>query len=252
MDSRKLIRELYPKRVRRGRLRRARGRLRLWLHRAGRDRRVLYVAGSIVVTLALLVGLYIHYYNRLVAMRNDVETAWAQVGVERQRRFHIHLNMTRIILDYAKHERGLHQKLTEIRTGGTPESGRAKVPAPTTTPTGVPAEADPALPTAEMVDQLTPAHMARLFPKVQLVAERYANLRLTENYQQFSKALIETETRIAKAIMNFNAQVNRYTTALKQFPARSFAAIGGFEAIDLYQPRSEKLDFETLRSGGAR
>ncbi len=185
---------------------------------------------------------HVHYYNQLVALRTDAEKAWAQVEVQEQRRFHIQKNLVRIVMDYAKHEQQMHKQLTQMRVGQT-----ASQPAHPDQPAAQSAEtnSNPVL-GGTAVDQLTPSQLKRLLPKLQIVAEQYANLRLSENFQQLSAALIDTETKIAETIMEYNTRVNVYTTKLKQFPSNLFASLGGFELMEFYQPARDKLGFSPI------
>ena len=81
-----------------------------------------------------------------------------------------------------------------------------------------------------------------------MVAEQYPSLRLSENFQQFTKAIIETENKIADSIQTYNARVNDFTTILSQFPGNIFGKVCGFKPYQFYSPERFKLEFKPLNS----
>jgi LemA protein len=194
-----------------------------------------------------VVGLWaygiVYYYNLFVAMKSKVEGDWANVEVVMQERHHIVINLNRLVVDYAQHERELLTKVTEIR--GAPSSPR---------PTGEAAEAvKPKPPTPEEVaaalkgvDQLGPKQLEALFSRIQMVAEQYPQLKLTENFQQFSTEIVETEHKTADLLMQYNKSVNLYMTERGQWPGNHYAAILGFEPKAFFMVDAEELKFREV------
>lgn len=185
--------------------------------------------GVFLIGLIVWGSIHVYWYNKLIRLEYDVLTAWAQVEVEQQRRHHIQKNVVDLVIGYAEHERSLMNDLTELRT-----RSRAR---------GAPPAGDPA---PGSMDALSPAELDALFPDIMLVAEQYPNLRLSENFQQFSEAIIATETRIADRIAEYNRVLNMYTTALRQFPGNIFATIWGFKEYEYYHPERGATEFRPL------
>jgi len=221
-------------------------------------RRIHHWARNNTWKLSFFVGLFlawmishIYWYNKLTDLEYNIQAAWAQVEAEQERRYHIQQDLTRLVVAYAQHERGLMTELTQLRT----DAWRAGVP---TGAGGVAAQAP-----APVVDESTasgddtkarladlpPQDLDRVFPQILLAAEQYPNLRLTENFQQFSTAIIETETRISEHIQIYNEAVNMYTTTLKQFPGNIFGAVWGFDMYEFYVPKREGLEFRPIAYG---
>lgn len=100
--------------------------------------------------------------------------------------------------------------------------------------------------TPGVFDGMSAGELDAVFPQIMLMAEQYPRLRLTENFQQLSEAIIATETRVAERIATYNDYVNIYTTALKQFPGNIFGTLWGFEPYDYYQPEVEALGFRPI------
>ncbi len=250
MDTRKILEQFYPRiflpefQPRQSRLFRSKGNsvaknwprylaTRTWSHRL--------VISSLIITVWAAAHLY--YYNMLVNLECNTQAAWAQVETQLQRRFYIQQNLTKMIIDYSEYEKDLLTNLTKMRTStmGSNLADKAK-----NTNQQPPAESSNLSPLPQ-VKQITPVQLDKLFSNILLVAEQYPQLKLTENFQQFSTVIVDVETRIAERIMGYNDAVNAYTTTLSQFPGNIFGVLCGFHAYKFYTPDKEVLDFSPVK-----
>jgi LemA protein len=77
---------------------------------------------SVVRTVVwLLVGLAIlawavFVFNRLVRLRNQVRSTWADIDVQLKRRHDLVPDLVATVTGYAAHERGARERVTELRT----------------------------------------------------------------------------------------------------------------------------------------
>jgi len=191
------------------------------------------VAGSLIAAVWIVAHLY--YFNVLVDLQFNVEASWAQVEVQLERRYHIQQNLTQVVVNYSKYEKDTLTELIEIRASA--------MAAKQATADGTDDAAPKELSFTEQLKSLTKPDLDKLFPDVLLVAEQYPDLKLTENFQQFSTAIIDTETKIADQITEYNTAVNIYTTERTQFPGNIFAATFGFPPHDFYLPDKVLLNF---------
>ncbi len=244
------------------RLRPARGPRRwLWLRPRVALRRIVrwtrkhtWKLVSIGLLLTVWVVAHIYYFNKLVDLEYNVQAAWAQVEAEQQRRFHIQQNVARLVTGYAEHERSLMTRLTELRAraavsrrdGGEAGGDPASLAEAPESGAGAGEAAAQSGEPPRLVD-LSPAELNRIFPQIVFTAEQYPNLRLTENFQQFSTAIVETETRITERIEIYNERVNAYTTALRQFPSNVFGKLWGFDGYAFYVPDSHTVYFHPIQ-----
>ena len=67
----------------------------------------------ILAILAALVFFAITIYNRLVASRNRFKNAFAQIDVQLKRRHDLIPNLVATVMDYAKHDRDVLERVTE-------------------------------------------------------------------------------------------------------------------------------------------
>lgn len=198
------------------------------------------VIGSLVVMVWVFAHLY--YYNLLVDLEFNTKASWAQVEAQLQRRFHIQQNLTRIVMNYSKYENDLLTRLTEMRTsarGSDPEGNAVDA-------NQQPSEQFSSASPPAQLKQLTPLQLDKLFSQIRFVAEQYPQLKATENFQQFSAAIVDTENQIAERIMNYNDAVNIYTTTLTQFPGNIFGLLCGFQRYEFYAPDQEILNFQLV------
>ena len=247
MDATKILDALYPGaaplRVQAGRAR------RLWsiMRKVKKTRSTArtwtpyLVIGSVLV--AVWIVLHLYYFNLLVDLETNVQATWAQVETQLQRRYNIQQNLTQIVMDYSKYEKDTLTGLIEMRTSAMAGDRVAKAEdANRQSPSET---SEKSLP--DQLKQLTKPELDKLFPNVLLVAEQYPELKLTENFQQFSGAIIDTESMIADRIAAYNEAVNIYTTTRTQFPGKIFAAMFGFPAYDFYAPDKELLNFRPVK-----
>ena len=166
---------------------------------------LLIVAGVVVVVLAVAVYLY----NRIVRLRNEVDTGWSNIDVQLKRRNDLIPNLVEAVKGYAAHERGVFEEVTQARAA----MARAATP-------GEAGEADSLLGQA----------LGRLFA----VAEAYPDLKASQNFLQLQSDLTDTEDKISAARRYYNATVLAYNTAIQTLPSVLFAGALGFRAREFF------------------
>jgi LemA protein len=173
---------------------------------------VLVVLGVILLIVLAIAG---GSYNRLVRLQQEVDKQWAQVQNVYQRRADLVPNLVATVSGAANFEKST---LTEITTARA-SVGQVKLD-PKAAPT------DPAkLAEFDRAQSQLSGALSRLL----VVAERYPELRATQNFQELQAQLEGTENRISVERRNFNEAVQGYNTAIKSFPAMFYAGIFGFK-----------------------
>jgi LemA protein len=165
-----------------------------------------------VVAVLLVVAAF--GYNRLVRLRNEVDTGWANIDVQLQRRTDLIPNLVEAVKGYAAHERGVFDEVTRART----ELQRAQGPAAS-------AEADAGLSAA----------LGRLFA----VAEAYPELKASQNFLRLQDDLTDTEDKISAARRYYNATVMYFNTAVQTFPWLLLARPFGFREREFFSAEGD-------------
>jgi LemA protein len=166
---------------------------------------ILILVGVLVVVLVVA----IYFYNRLVRLRNEVDTGWANIDVQLKRRNDLIPNLIETVKGYAAHERGVFEEVTKAR---------AAMAGATT-----PGEAGAA-------DSLLGQALGKLFA----VAEAYPDLKASTNFLQLQSELTDTEDKIAAARRYYNATVLAYNNATQTFPSLLLARARGFTAREFF------------------
>ena len=165
---------------------------------------------GILIVLGLLVVITIVLYNRLVALRQTRNNAFSDIDVQLKQRFDLVPNLVETVKGYAKHEKDVFEKVTQMR---------AKVSDAQTE--GERLKAEGALGGALM----------NLFA----VAENYPDLKADTNFLKLQEELSDLENKISAARRFFNNATNELNTAVQQFPSNIIAKNFGFKVEEFFE-----------------
>jgi len=174
----------------------------------------------VVVVLVGLVVIGIGIYNRLVALRQRCNQAFADVDVQLKQRHDLTPNLVETVKGYAAHERETLEAVISARNQAVKAEGSGDV--------GAMSSAEGALGAA----------LGRLIA----LSEAYPDLKANANFQQLQAELSDIENKIAAARRFFNSAVSEYNTGREQFPAVLFAGALGFTPRDFFDLGEEQRD----------
>ena len=171
---------------------------------------------STVIFWLLLIGgalSIIAIYNRLVALKNRYQNAFAQIEVQLKRRYDLIPNLVETAKGYIKHERETLQAVISARNAAMAGLSAAA--------------ANPANRAA--IEELAGAEgaLAGALGKLNVVVEAYPELKANENMMQLTEELTSTENRVAFARQSFNDSVTAYNTYKQGFPPVLLAGLFG-------------------------
>lgn len=164
----------------------------------------------IIAVAALLLIWLLKTYNRLVSMRNNLRNSWSDIDVQLTRRHDLVPNLVESVKGYMTHERQTLEAVTQARA----EAMRAG------TDLGTRAAAEMTLTNA--VGNLL------------VSAERYPELKASQNFLLLQEQLTSTENRIAYARQHYNETVRQFNTAILEFPRNIVAGLFGFSAAQMF------------------
>ena len=186
---------------------------------------LIIVLLSVVGALLLIAALWaVSVYNGLVALRNQIKNAFAQIDVQLQRRYDLIPNLVETAKGFLKHERETLQAVTEARNAAM-SAAKAASANPTS------ASAIAGLGVAE-------GALSGALSRMMLVAEAYPDLKSDRHMAQLMEELASTENKVAFARQAYNDTVMVYNTKRESFPAVMIAGTFGFEAM-------KQLEIET-------
>ncbi len=168
----------------------------------------------VVLGVLAIIALWVaNVYNSFVTLEEEVDSAWAQVENQYQRRADLVPNLVATVKGYAAHEQETLEGVVEARAKATQIT------------------IDPANATAEQLAafQAAQGELSQALGRLLAVAENYPDLKANENFLDLQKQLEGTENRITVARQLFNEAARNFNTTIRRFPKNIVASICGFE-----------------------
>lgn len=149
-------------------------------------------------------------FNRLVRLRNQVRTAWADIDVQLHRRHDLVPNLVAAVRAYAGHEQATLESVAQARS-------RA-MSATTPTPQG-------------RAETELEAGIGRLLA----LRESYPELKASGNFAQLQRDLVAVEDQLQYARRFYNGAVRDYNDAIQRVPDVLIARIFSFLPGEFFQ-----------------
>lgn len=174
---------------------------------------LLIILGIVVAAALFFIGIY----NKLVALKNRYENAFAQIEVQLKRRYDLIPNLVETAKAYIKHERDTLEAVIAARNAAA--NGLAA------------AAADPG--NAKLMKDFAGAEgaLGSALGKLSVVVEAYPELKANENMMQVSEELTSTENKVAFSRQAYNDSVMEYNVYKQSFPNNFVAGTFG-HALD--------------------
>ena len=161
------------------------------------------------VVVALLVWAVL-IYNRLVRLRNQARTAWADIDVQLTRRHDLVPQLVAAVQGYVGHEKAVLEAVTELRARAVAEKSPARL-----------GEVESALEQA----------MGRLLA----LQEAYPDLKASDNFLALQRDLVEVEDHLQYARRFYNGAVRDLNDAVQRVPDLVVARAFAFAPGEFYQ-----------------
>ena len=156
-------------------------------------------------------------YNTLIALKGQTVNAWKQIDVQLKRRHDLIPNLVNAVKGAMEFERDTLEAVIQARN-------QAVKIQETADPTGG-------------VKQLAAAEAAltSALGRLNVVVERYPDLKATGNVAQLQEELTTTENRVAFARQLYNDTATTYNVKQQQFPWNLIAGIARAEPVELWE-----------------
>lgn len=161
----------------------------------------------LIVIVAALVGLFLYglnFYNGLQTKVQGIDSQWAQVETQYQRRFDLIPNLVNSVKGIFTQEQKVFGDIAAART----QYGGAKT-------------VDEKVAGAQNLDSA----LSRLL----VIVENYPNLKSDTAVTSLMDELAGTENRVSVERRRFNEVVQDYNTTIKRVPGAFFASLFGFK-----------------------
>ncbi len=174
---------------------------------------IILIIGIILISISSIVG----SYNSLVELDEEVDNKWAQVENQLKRRADSIPNLVNTVKGFASHEEEVFLGVAKARSGilesNTPEEyARAN------------------------------NELNRSMQSLNVVIERYPELKANENFIRLQDELAGTENRLAVARMDYNEIVKEFNSKVRRFPTNIMANMFGFSQKEYFEISSEDAE----------
>lgn len=185
----------------------------------------------ILAVVALIAVWGISGYNGLVSMDESVQTKWADVETQYQRRADLIPNLVNTVKGYAAHESETLQAVVDARAKATSVN------------------IDPANMSAEQIARFQEAQdgVSSALGRLLVTVEKYPDLKANENFKELQTQLEGTENRISVARRDYNEASRKYNTALRSFPKNILAGIFNFEKKEYFEAQEGNEQAPTVQ-----
>ena len=171
---------------------------------------------TFAIIILAIVALWLAFsYNRLVRLRNQVRTAWADIDVQLTRRHDLVPQLVAAVRGYASHEQAVLQAVTDLRSQALALQSPAKL-----------GEVETALEQA--------------LSRVLALKEAYPDLKASENFSQLQRDLVKVEETLQYARRFYNGAVRDLNDGVQRVPDVIVARAFGFSSAEFYQAREEE------------
>jgi LemA protein len=171
---------------------------------------------TIVLALIALLAIWsVFAYNRLVRLRNQARTAWADIDVQLTRRHDLVPQLVSAVKAYASHEQTVLAAVSELRSQAVTLHSPSRL--------------------GEVESQLEQA-LTRLFA----LQEAYPDLKANENFAQLQRDLVEIEEHLQYARRFYNGAVRDLNDTVQRVPDVVIARSFGFTEAEFYQAREQE------------
>lgn len=178
----------------------------------------LVILGVVIAFAVTLMG----SYNGLVKAEEEIDSVWANVESQYQRRADLIPNLVNTVKGQANFEKETLTGVVEARAKAT----QVKIDPANMT--------EEQLATFQQNQNMLGSALSRLLVSV----ENYPQLKANEGFMNLQAQLEGTENRITVARNNFNAAAKLYNQKIRQFPTKLAALIFGFKEKPYFKSTS--------------
>lgn len=175
----------------------------------------LIIVAVIVLIAVIIICWAISVRNNFVRMRNTSEEAFATIDVYLKKRYDLIPNLVETVKGYAKHESRTLEEVINARNN-----------AASATTTAEKIEAD--------------AQLSNAIKSINIVAERYPDLKANTNFQNLMNELRNIEAELANSRKYYNGTVKVFNTEKDIFPKSIIANSMKLEKFPYFELDSEE------------
>lgn len=181
--------------------------------------------GVIAIVIFGIFSSFIGTYNRLQNLDETVNSQWAQVENQLQRRSDLIPNLVNTVKGYAAHEKSIFIGIADARAqlAGAVKKGDMK-----------------------SINKATGDFNGAL-SRLLAIAENYPQLKADQNFMALQDELTGTENRLAVARRDYNESVKTINALIRTFPTNIIANMSGIKSREYFQVEEGKKEVPNVK-----
>ena len=169
----------------------------------------------LVLAIVILVIWLMSTYNKFVHLAQKVNQSAGTIDVYLKQRFDLIPNLVETVKGYAKYEKEVIEKITELRAEYTNNNN---------------------------ANMAVSAELNNRYNQLLAVVENYPELKANENFLNLQKQLSKVESQLQAARRIYNSDVTVYNTKVHSVPSNIIAGIFGFKPASLFEIQAHERE----------
>jgi LemA protein len=184
------------------------------------NKKLLIILGILALIVFASIGNFIGMYNNLQVMDETVNSNWAQVENQLQRRGDLIPNLVSTVKGYAAHEKQVFTSIAEARAklSGAVSKGDIK-----------------------NINQANSEFTGAL-SRLLAISENYPQLKADKSFLALQDELAGTENRLSVARRDYNESVKIIDAAIRTIPTNIIAAMAGIKEREYFKVEESKKE----------
>ena len=186
---------------------------------------MIVIAGMLAILagfIVLMILFVVIIYNKLIRLRNTVQSSWSDIDVQLKKRYDLVPNLVETVKGYAAHERAVFEKVSEARSMAMHASSPAE---------------------KAKAENMFRDTLKSLFA----VAEAYPELKANANFMQLQAQLKELEDNIEYARRYYNAVVRDFNILIESFPSNIIASQFRFQKEEFFELEAPEVERKPVK-----
>ena len=168
---------------------------------------------TIILLALVLWGLW--SYNTIIALKNQVSSAWSDIDVQLTRRHDLIPQLVKTVQTYKDYEQETLELTTLLRSAENHNSPSSQ--------------------------EALETKINQKLDKLILLQEAYPELKANNSFLELMQALAETEDKLQYARRYYNGSVKIYNTKLQQVPDNLIANLFRFKDAEFFKLKSPEM-----------
>ena len=173
------------------------------------------VVGAVAFLLLIFAIWWICARNKLMRLTTAVDEAWSTIDIFLKKRYDLIPNLVETVKGYAKHESQTLENIIKARNHAVSANTNAEK-----------IEAD--------------AEVSTAIKSINMVAERYPDLKANANFLDLSNQLKHIETQLSEQRRYYNAVIKKFNTERELFPKSIVAGMMHLEKAPYFELDSDE------------